>query len=204
MMLVRFAAIVLALLVAFATAACDQGTTHPTVYVDSSFTAEEVSPLMYGIDSWERQTDGAVHFNFVFVSHTEAFRMAQDKSKGDALFLVRQSGKENVWCPPEAGVRNGKAGEAHRNNLSGATSICFDADDINSIVSPYFPDLGAWAAWSIVGAHEAGHALRLEHQDTIQSVMHSGAKDVPSYEATCTDVRNVAKEWGFEVPAKCK
>lgn len=196
--------LIVAALLGLAIGGCEPMTTHPTVYVDSSFTAEEVSPLMYGIDSWERETEGGIHFNFVFVSHEDAFRMAQDKSKNGALFLVRQSPKQNVWCPPEAGVRDGKAGEAHRNSLSGATSICFDADDINALVNPNFRDLGAWAVWSIVGAHEAGHALKLEHQDTIASVMHSGAIDVTSYDISCVDVRTVAAEWGFDVPAKCK
>ncbi len=196
--------LVIAALLGLAVGGCDPMTTHPTVYLDASFTPEEAAAVMYGVDSWERETGGGIHFTFITVPHVELFGMAQGITKRNALFMLRQSGKIGQWCPAEAGIRTGMAGEAHRKGWSGSAAICLDADDINGLVNPHFPDLGAWAVWSVTAAHEAGHALKLDHQETIDSVMHAGAIDVTSYDVTCVDVRTVAAEWGFDVPAKCK
>jgi hypothetical protein len=196
------AGILIAAFLAVALVGCDRTCTHPTVYIDE-FPAEEMAPLIYGLDSWERETNGQVHFTFVFVSHAQAFEMAQDIPKDDSLFIVRQSAQQNAFCPPGADIRAGAAGETHRKRWSGSAALCFDADMINALSNGPHPELGAWANWATIGAHEAGHALKMEHDPLPVSIMFPQSTNTVEYDLTCHDIRTLVDIWGLDLPAKC-
>lgn len=181
---------------------------HKTIFIDEDFLPLEYSPMKYGIESWERNTNGAFTFTFITVSHNFVSLMGENKVGTNDIYFIRQSATEE--CPSGLGVM-GHTAYTHVNDNESV--VCVDADSANSGINNNFPKLGDWSIWAAISAHEVGHVLKLRfpdnpsdhiHSSDPNSIMYAYCNMVLSYDITCVDVRAAADAWGFQVPEKCK
>lgn len=180
-------------------------TTHPTIYIDASFKDFEMEPIIHGITSWSRGTNNQINPTIKILLHEDIILYEKTGIFENTFFYVKESKLLNLSCPPGMDIDEGAyVGYTHRHGPRGVSFICLDADTLNEWRGQYFTgETARWATWSIVSAHEAGHALRLGHYPGVEAVMFPTI-DVPSFDVTCVDIKNISNIWMLDIDEKCK
>jgi hypothetical protein len=182
-------AMVLALVMMVLTACGGSMTVHPIVWIDSSFTVDEMTEIDAGLTSWE--TSGVdVRFERRIIGHADIIGAALDHP-ANSIFVAKLHGTHGADCPtPPRADFDGNTAVTYSDY--GSSTICIDVDyaDAHPI------------GWRGMVAHELGHVFGLSHDSHRDSVMFPIYVD-QSAEVTCRDVQAFSAAWGQPVPARC-
>ncbi len=174
-------------------------TTHPTVYVDSSFSDAETLSVEAGLASWE--TVPSVSFTRVYVSHEEILAMARSNSLEDTIYLILNVGRhDHANCPTEKGEIGDEAAAwtAVAAHMPSSSTICFD---ITYLDNAELVDPGEWAG---AVEHEIGHSFGMAHDDSGPATVMYPRADLIAHELTCEDEKKFDAIWHNGMSERCK
>ncbi len=174
-------------------------TTHPTVYVDSSFSDAQTLSIEAGMASWE--TVPAVSFTRVYASHSEILALARDNSRENTMYLILNVGRhDHDNCPTEKGEigDDSAAWTQGSTHMPSSEVICFDITYLDNA------ELGDPGEWKGAVEHEIGHAFGLGHDTTGRETVMYPRADLIAHEITCEDEKVFDGIWHNGTNERCR